>query len=408
MSMQPQNPFQKSGKRLIVYHTNWAMYDRKFNVRDIPIYYYSDINYAFVSLTMNDQGFYVPSLSDSWSDTDKRFTVADESVPPLDPPDNGQPCKPGQYYGNFGQFRNLKTINPAFSLGFSIGGWTLSKHFSTAVRTPETRQAFVQGILDLLNQFPQLFDRVDIDWEHVSPAGENYGDEGNTTHPKDGEHYGLFLQLLRSTLDSINHLRHVGITACITGDPNRISALPLAIMAQTLTSINVMTYDYASSSWGPVAAGHHTNLFSTPYAPLSIHNIVEALLARGVPANKIVIGAAFYSRGFANTDGLSRPSSGTVPDQSWEAGLCDYLSLPRQGAVEHWDDQARATYSYDPVKKILNSYDSVQSVTEKCKYVWDRGLQGIIVWESSGDFNVSHPRSLSTALYHGLTRDPRQ
>jgi chitinase len=149
-------------------------------------------------------------------------------------------------------------------------------------------------------------------------------------------------------------------------------------------------------------------LKSTSYAPLSVERAVDALIQKGVPPNKIVIGAAFYSRAFANTDGLGCPSSGVSPDKSWEDGVCDYKVLPIQGAQEYWDDQAKATYSYDPMKRVLSSYDGVQSIREKTKFVWDRGLAGIIVWESSGDVSdLSSPRCLTRALYDGLSRDPR-
>src|SRR3712207_8610130 len=46
-------------------------------------------------------------------------------------------------------------------------------------------------------------------------------------------------------------------------------------------------------------------------------------------------------------------------------------SLPRPGAVEYWDHQAKAAYSYDAQMKILNSYDTPASIAEKCKYVWE-------------------------------------
>lgn len=52
-----------SGKSLIVYHTNWACYDRKFNVKDIPIHAISDINYAFLDLKKDPNGHYVPTIS---------------------------------------------------------------------------------------------------------------------------------------------------------------------------------------------------------------------------------------------------------------------------------------------------------------------------------------------------------
>lgn len=108
------------------------------------------------------------------------------------------------------------------------------------------------------------------------------------------------------------------ITACVTGNPSMMGALPLVEMACYLDAINIMTYDFSSSSWGSCLAGHHTNLYSTSYSPLSVDKAVEAYLSAGIPACKIVIGAALYSRGFGNTEGLGQMSSGLVPDKSWE------------------------------------------------------------------------------------------
>lgn len=116
-----------------------------------------------------------------------------------------------------------------------------------------------------------------------------------------------------------------------------------------------------------------------------------------------MIGAALYSRGFANTTGLGQDSHGVVSDMSWEMGVCDYKSLPRPGSIEYWDANAKATYSYDSRKRILNSYDSVESVIEKAKYVWEQGLKGIIVWESSGDFPKDHERNLLKTLHRHLS-----
>jgi chitinase len=121
---------------------------------------------------------------------------------------------------------------------------------------------------------------------------------------------------------------------------------------------------------------------------------VNAFLELGVPPSKIVIGAAAYSRAFCNTDGLGKSSSGISPDKSWEDGVCDYKTLPRPGAIEYWDDEAKASYSYDATRKILTSYDDTKSIAAKLQYVKDRGLAGIILWEASGDFSASHPRSI--------------
>ncbi|KAI9205685.1 glycoside hydrolase [Polychytrium aggregatum] len=387
-----------SGKKLIVYHTAWSGYDRKFQVKDLPINYISDINYGFWNLVRDPKsGYYGIATGDAWADYEKRFTGPDEGVTP---PDTWNDDNKG-LYGNFGQFKKLKDLGIRYNLGISIGGWSWSSHFSDAVVSPQARQFFVQSIISFLDRYP-IFNRVDIDWEYISPPGKNYGLDGNVVRGEDPHNFAEFLALLRSRLNETGR-GSFEISACIASDPVKMNVLPLQAMVAYLTTINVMTYDLGSSSWGAAAAGHHTNLKSTPYAPLSVELAVDTLLSRGVPASKIVIGAAFYSRGFANCDGLGTPSSGVVSDRSWEDGVCDYKTLPRPGAVEYWDENAKAGYSYDPQKRILNSYDTVQSLEEKCKYVHGKGLAGIIVWESSGDVPVNHPRSLLRALYQGLS-----
>ena len=86
--------------------------------------------------------------------------------------------------------------------------------------------------------------------------------------------------------------------------------------------------------------------------------------------------------------------------------MCDYKTLPRPGATEYWDDHAKATFSYDPQKRVLNSYDSPLSAYEKSKYAWQMGLRGVIVWESSGDYPFDDNRSVLKALSENLKRQP--
>ncbi|KAJ3009276.1 hypothetical protein HKX48_008069 [Thoreauomyces humboldtii] len=403
-----------SGKQLILYHTSWACYARNFQVKDIPIQYISDINYGFFDLRPSQQPPHhlVPTSTDPWADHDKRFTGPTEGVSPPDSWNDDPPSSAGgggasrPFFGNFGQFLKLKQMGMRFNVGLSIGGWTMSQRFSDAVRGPAEREGFVRGIIDCLERWPGVFSRIDIDWEYISPAGQNHGAPDNLVRPEDPDNFAAFLRTLRRALDATDR-RSVQLSACVTADPAKMSALPIRDMAALLDTINVMTYDFASSAWSACSASHHTNLVSTPYAPLSVQAAVEAYLAAGVPAGKIVIGAAMYSRGFANTQGLGHPAAGVVEDKSWEDGVCDYKSLPRCGAVEYWDEQAQASYSYDGTRNVLNSYDTPQSIRAKCRYVWDKGLGGIIVWESSGDVPVTSDRSLVRALWEGLSRDPR-
>lgn len=121
---------------------------------------------------------------------------------------------------------------------------------------------------------------------------------------------------------------------------------------------------------------------SSPFGPWSGSAAAEAYIAAGVPPQNIYIGVPLYSRGFSGTNGIGQPSTGPSPDMSWSSGVVDYKALPLAGAVEMWDNTAQAGYSYDANRKVLNTYDVPQAVQAKCKYVQDKGLGGIIIWES--------------------------
>jgi chitinase len=382
-------------KRLILYYTNWSIYDRNFNITDLPFgkKYTLDINYCFLKLDLDSNGYYIPVFTDRWADLEKPISV--DGI---------------QHLGNLGVFRYLLS-KYSFNLGISIGGYTFSTYFSKAVMNPEARHACVDGLLLILLEYP-FITRIDLynshvlkdfrDWEHISNNGQNYGHPQNVVGPNDAQNFGLFLELLRNTLD-INQLSHVEISACASANHFAIDALPLDIMSKYLNTINVMTYDFASSSWGPCLSTHHSNLYSVSgYAEMSVHSSIAKFIQKGVPRDKLVIGVPLYSRGFANTSGLGHPSSGVVSDKSFEDGVCDVKTLPRENAVEFWDDNAKATFSYDKEKKCLNSYESAQSAIEKAKYVNDNGLAGIIVWESSGDYAFDHPKSICCALTKNL------
>lgn len=383
-----------SDKKLIMYHTNWSCYGRNFQVKDIPIDYISDINYAFYDLRQNSAGHYVPTSGDTWADFEQRFITAEKGLAPLDNWNTDEP-----YYGNFGQFKKLKDSGKKFNLGLSIGGYSWSGHFSESFRDEPSRQAFTNEVIVFLKKYP-IFNRVDLDNEYISPEGQSYGLPTNTTHKDDPKNFGLFLKLMREKLNQ-NGMSHYEMSACTTADPKRMAILPISEMVKYLDTINIMSYDFADGSWGVPSSTHHTNVYKTDYAPFSVDTAVKEMIRLGVPPNKIVIGVAYYSRGFSNTDGLNKPSTGGSPDQSWEKGIVDYKDLPRPGATEMYDSKAGAAYSYDPVKKIMNSYDNPQSVKEKCDYIIKNNLKGIIVWEMSGD-SKDPKRSLTKVIYDNL------
>jgi chitinase len=278
----------------------------------------------------------------------------------------------------------------------AIGGWTWSTYFSLAVRTAASRTSLATSIVTLLQQWP-CFKGVTIDWEYLSNNGVNYGSTGspssppNVVDPSDSANFILFLQQLRSMYVQQGWNNYT-IAMCCTPAPEKIH-FDVKGLIPLLDQWHIMTYEYplntscfligsfADGSWQKTAA-HQSNLYPSPYGPYSASGAVQAYLSYGVPASKLFIGVPFYSRGFAGTTGLGAAATGPSPDMSEQAGVVDYKALPMPGAVEMWDNVAQAGYSYDPARKVLDTYDVPQAVKAKCEYVIQQGLGGIIIWES--------------------------
>lgn len=145
--------------------------------------------------------------------------------------------------------------------------------------------------------------------------------------------------------------------------------------------ITELKCSFASGAWSNTAS-HQSNLMPSQYGQYSTSGAIEAFISRGVPASKIYMGIPLHSRGFTGTNGLGSPATGSSPDTSFEPGVVDYKALPIAGATEMWDDQAKAGYSYDATRKVMNTYDVPQAVKAKCDYINQMGLGGTIIWES--------------------------
>ncbi|KAL9095530.1 MAG: hypothetical protein Q9165_002401 [Trypethelium subeluteriae] len=159
-----------------------------------------------------------------------------------------------------------------------------------------------------------------------------------------------------------------------------------------------MAYDFAGS-WDQ-RAGHQSNIFpsrkdpsSTPFAA---SRAVEAYIAAGVPAHKIVLGMPLYGRAFQDTKGPGHSYSG-VGEGSWEDGIWDYKTcksatglttekaLPHPDAKVEHDHEIVASYEYVKKQKMMVTYDTPEIATHKVDYIKQSGLGGAMWWESSAD-----------------------
>ena len=283
---------------------------------------------------------------------------------------------------NLRKLSELKKINPDLKILISIGGWSWSKNFSDATLTDTSTRNFALSAVDIVSKYN--LDGIDIDWEYPGMIGDN-----NKYRPEDKEHYTLLFKKLREGLDSLSHITHMKyyVTTAVGGSQDYIDHTEMDKVQQYNDYINIMSYDY-TGGWDTIS-GHHTNLYTSSgdSNQYSAHRSIQAFIAAGVPSSKIVIGMAFYGKGWemesTDNNGLYRKAL-----KSARGGGFTYLKdslVNKNGYKEYWDDVARASYLFNAEKKIFITYDNERSVKEKCKYVKQHDLAGVMFWEYNND-----------------------
>jgi chitinase len=328
---------------------------------------------------------------------------------------DGQADDPGQpLRGHFNQLKKLKQKYPQIRVVVSLGGWTGSQYFSLAARTPESRQKFVASCIDLYlyGNLPSgagaaagVFDGIDIDWEYpVAP-----GAEGTIYHPSDSEN---FVELLKEFRRQYEQAGRPDFLLTIAGAAGEGIARHLLLQesAQYLDLVAIMTYDFYGAWSGET--NHHTNLCTSPGDTAgedrrsSTDRSVKAYRdALGVPAEKLLIGAAFYGRPWRNVgsanNGLYQPGEGFAQPGS------DYRSLKaliNQGYTRFWDEQAQAPWLYSAGEQIFWTFDDPESVRLKAQYARANGLGGVMFWEISGDDD----QGTLVSTIHTALSDPQE
>lgn len=295
-------------------------------------------------------------LTDLWADQDIHFDGDSWN-------DTGT-----NLYGCLKQLFLLKQKHRSLKILLSIGGWTYSSNFPLPASTQAGREKFASSAVELIKDYG--FDGLDIDWEYPKSQSE-------------ARDFVLLLKECRRAMDTYsstlpsdkNH--HFELTVACPAGPQNYNIMDIRGMDQYLDFWNLMAYDYAGS-WDSVA-GHQANLLPSTQnrasTPFNTEQAVQHYKSQGVHPSKIVLGMPLYGRSFQNTEGIGKQYSG-VGEGSWENGVFDYKALPLPGAEECYDDEAKATYSYDAQKKHLVTYDTREMAREKAKWIKKESLGG--------------------------------
>lgn len=279
----------------------------------------------------------------------------------------------------------LRAYNPQLRIVLSVGGWGAGG-FSNMASTPQGRDAFCASVEKALDTYK--LDGIDIDWEY--PCSDAAGIDCS---PHDRENFTYLMQGLRKVAGE----RIVSIAAGAGDYFTRDTQMDL--VAQACDYVQLMTYDMRSGF--SYEAGHHTALDASQgdNEGMTVKRTVDLFHQAGVPYNKLVIGAAFYSRrweGVPNVNNglLQQAQTGGLFGPGYTELVESYIN--KNGWQHHWDEAAKASYLYNGSELI--SYDDPASVKAKCDYLRSKGLLGIMYWEHSCDPS----RALLTALHEAL------
>lgn len=393
-------PYVKVG-----YFTQWGIYGRAFPVSKLQTSgaasRLTHINYAFSDVTAAG----VCASVDPWADWQTSFTAENSVDGVADVA--GQPIA-----GNLNQLAELKKANPKLRVLISLGGWTLSKNFSDAAATPESRTKLVDSCVDLWlkGNLPGLtpgvaagiFDGIDLDWEW--PGSE--GNVGNVIRPEDKQNFTKLLAEFRSKIDKLGRqTKHrYELTAFLPAAPAKITAgFEARKIFKYLDFGTVQGYDF-HGSW-ETRANQQSALRVPKGAPdnpdFSIENTINTWIRKGAPRDQLVLGIPYYGQGWTGvTGGLFGAATGPAPGV-FAAGSEDYKTLknlPAQGFNVVRDWRAGHTYLYDGT--TFWTYDDPTQILQKTAYIRAEGLGGAMVWSLDGDDdNASLTRAISAGLW---------
>ncbi|MBZ9630503.1 glycoside hydrolase family 18 protein [Salegentibacter sp. LM13S] len=281
------------------------------------------------------------------------------------------------------KLNRLKKNNPELKILISVGGWTWSGGFSEAVATKTGREKFANSGISFLQK--HKIDGIDLDWEYPGLPGA-----GNIHTPEDKQNFTSILKLFRKKLDSLGKIdqRNYLLTIATAATQEYLDNVELDKIHPYLDFINIMSYDY-QGGWND-STSHHTNLYVSETDPddykQSTKTAVKEHLETGIPSEKIVVGVAFYGRGWHETKnknfGLHQKASGNAFSINYRE-LKDSIATGKY--KRHWDKEAKAPFLWHEASGTFITYDDPESIKQKVKFIKDNNLGGAMFWQYHGD-----------------------
>ncbi|MBR3393216.1 MAG: hypothetical protein IKG51_03800 [Firmicutes bacterium] len=243
----------------------------------------------------------------------------------------------------------------------SLQQWGGQK-FDERSRTEEWRRKNAAMVREIVDEYE--LDGVDVDWEYpglnlrIDQPIEDFNDD----------YYILFMQALRDVLpDKLLTIAH-------GGENRHWIHTDFTRLAPILDFINLMGYDF---NWSSLGSSHHSNLYPASVgevqSELCDDRAIRYYLSQGVPSYKINIGVPYY--GYVAKQG---------PEGFYRFDQIEHLLRTDPHYERQFDEKAKQSYvTKDGVFHI--AYDDERTLVEKCRYIKENHLGGLMDWTYNHD-----------------------
>ncbi|OQV18700.1 putative Acidic mammalian chitinase [Hypsibius exemplaris] len=199
------------------------------------------------------------------------------------------------------------------------------------------------------------------------------------------------------------------------GNAAKTSRLDPQLLTGTADIIQVRSFDYHTPASEPTVTGHNSPLYR-PSGPASnspftgsIENTFHDWEILGIPRQKLVLTIPLYGQAWRLISPLRYdPGAPAVGEASMRGRYWDVAGklafhdicerLPSENLTRVFDSDAMAPYAHDNISRTWVSYDDLESVRIKARWLLEGNYGGVVFWELSlEDFNGTcgmHPMGL--------------
>lgn len=378
----------EEGKKIVAtYLPCWG--SRPWKVEDIDG---NNLTHVYLSFARIDNGFQI---------SDKEYRIKTEG---------GQYAMPDLISAEmiieetWAKVAELQKKYPHLKFIIAVGGWE-AEGFSDMAASEPTREIFVDSVVKYVEK--HNLDGIDLDWEF--PVNGGWG--VIESRPNDKENFTKLVQLLRKELGEDKE-----ISFCASVGGWFLDVIEWEKVVPFVDTVNIMAYDM-NGTWSANAA-HQSALYPNPKDPvvhwgLTGSEAVDRIIAKGVPADKILLGYPAYGKQMVGIkkgpdfDGLFQPfivgADGNPLQEKtiWRGSnipynvLRDYY-INKNGFTRYWDDASKVPYLFNGDTFI--TYDDEESLKYKAEYVKEKGLAGVMYWEYVNDVDGDLLKAVKTAL----------